>query len=73
MKIETAGNRAADLCRQMLTYAGKSQSVQSRVNLWLLIDEVAKMLKASISQLSWTSGLIFLKYKAILLRSSKLS
>jgi PAS domain S-box-containing protein len=50
MKIETAGNRAADLCRQMLTYAGKSSLVHAPVNLWLLIDEVTKMLKASINK-----------------------
>jgi PAS domain S-box-containing protein len=49
-QIETAGNRAADLCRQMLTYAGKSQLVQTRVNLWLLIDEVVKMLQAAIKK-----------------------
>ncbi|MFZ4857527.1 MAG: response regulator [Desulfuromonadaceae bacterium] len=46
-QIESAGNRAADLCRQMLTYAGKSPLVQTHVNLWLLVDEVVKMLQAA--------------------------
>jgi len=49
-KIETAGNRAADLCRQMLTYAGKSPMEKMQVNLWLLVDEVVKMLQAAIKK-----------------------
>ncbi len=49
-KIETAGNRAADLCRQMLTYAGKSPMEKTQVNLWLLVDEVVKMLQAAIKK-----------------------
>jgi PAS domain S-box-containing protein len=49
-KIETAGSRATDLCRQMLTYAGKSRMEQTRVNLWLLVDEVVKMLQAAIKK-----------------------
>ena len=49
-QIEAAGNRAADLCRQMLTYAGKSPLVQTQVNLWLLVDEVVKMLQAAIKK-----------------------
>ena len=49
-KIETAGNRATDLCRQMLTYAGKSPMEQTLVNLWLLVDEIVKMLQAAINK-----------------------
>ncbi len=49
-KIEAAGSRAADLCRQMLTYAGKSPVAQTRVNLWLLVDEVVRMLQAAIKK-----------------------
>ncbi|MDD2367180.1 MAG: DUF3365 domain-containing protein [Desulfuromonadaceae bacterium] len=48
--VETAGNRAAELCRQMLTYAGKSPLVQSKVNMWLLVDEVVKMLRSAIKK-----------------------
>ncbi len=48
--IESAGNRAADLCRQMLAYAGQSPQVQTKVNLWLLVDEVVKMLKSAIKK-----------------------
>ena len=50
LKMETAGQRATDLCRQMLTYAGKSPTVQTLVNLWLLVDEVVKMLQAAIKK-----------------------
>jgi len=49
-QIETAGNRAADLCRQMLTYAGKSPLVQTQIDLWPLVDEVVKMLQAAIKK-----------------------
>lgn len=49
-QIESAASRAADLCRQMLAYAGKSQLVQSRVNLWLLVDEIVKMLQSAIKK-----------------------
>ena len=49
-KIETAGNRAKELCRQMLTYAGKSPMEQTQFNLWLLVDEVVKMLQAAIKK-----------------------
>jgi PAS domain S-box-containing protein len=49
-KIEAAGNRAKDLCRQMLSYVGKSPIEQTQVNLWLLMDEVVKMLQAAIKK-----------------------
>lgn len=49
-QIESAANRAADLCRQMLTYAGKSPLVQTHINLWLLVDEVVKMLQSAIKK-----------------------
>ncbi len=49
-QIETAAHRAADLCRQMLTYAGKSPLVQTRVNLLRLVDEMVKMLQFAISK-----------------------
>ena len=49
-QIEAAGRRAADLCRQMLIYAGKSTSELTHVNMWLLVDEVVKMLSAAIKK-----------------------
>jgi two-component system, cell cycle sensor histidine kinase and response regulator CckA len=49
-QIEAAGNRAADLCRQMLTYAGKSPLLQTEFSLWLLVDEVVKMLNSAIKK-----------------------
>lgn len=49
-QVETAANRAADLCQQMLTYAGKSPLVQVRINLVVLVDELVKMLKSVIGK-----------------------
>jgi PAS domain S-box-containing protein len=48
--IEMAARRAADLCQQMLTYAGKSQLAETRVNVWLLVDEVIRMLQSAIKK-----------------------
>lgn len=49
-QIETAGNRAADLCGQMLTYAGKSPLIRTRVNFWLLVNDVVRMLQAAFKK-----------------------
>ena len=49
-EIEKASDRAAALCRQMLAYAGKATLTQTQVNMWLLIDEMINMLKATIPQ-----------------------
>lgn len=46
--IETAGNRAAALCKQMLDYAGQSPQVHERVNLWQLVGDVVTMLQSTI-------------------------
>jgi len=48
--IESAANRAADLCRQMLAYAGKSPLLYVRINLWLLVDEIIRMLQSAIKK-----------------------
>jgi signal transduction histidine kinase/CheY-like chemotaxis protein len=48
--ISKSAGRAADLCRQMLSYAGKSELNQTSVNLWLLIDENVKMLQSAIKK-----------------------
>lgn len=49
-EIEKAAERAAGLCRQMLAYAGKAQSVMTQVNMTVLADEMVKMLESTINQ-----------------------
>lgn len=49
-EIEKASERAAELCRQMLAYAGKAQIVQAEVNIGSLVDETVKMLKRTVPQ-----------------------
>jgi len=50
LQIESAGNRAADLCRQMMSYAGKSPMVQTRINLWQMVDDVVVMLQSAMNK-----------------------
>lgn len=49
-QIEKAAERAAELCRQMLTYAGKSLTVKSSLNIEPLVAETVKMLKSTLPQ-----------------------
>ena len=49
-QIEKAAKRAADLCRQMLSYAGQNMMIQGNINLWLLVDENVKMLRSAIKK-----------------------
>ena len=49
-QIEAAATRAADLCRQMLAYAGKSPMVQVQINLPQLVDETVVMLRPSFKK-----------------------
>jgi len=49
-KIDKATDRAAGLCRQMLTYAGKAQFTSSQINLWMLVDEMVNMLRTTLPQ-----------------------
>ena len=49
-EITTAVRRAADLCRQMLAYAGKSSFALERVGLRELVEEMADLLKTTISK-----------------------
>jgi two-component system cell cycle sensor histidine kinase/response regulator CckA len=49
-EITTAAIRAADLCRQMLAYAGKSSFALERVGLRELVEEMAHLLKTAISK-----------------------
>lgn len=48
--IEQAVERAAELCRQMLSYAGKAQVVESTVDVKILVDEMIKMLRTTINK-----------------------
>jgi CheY-like chemotaxis protein len=49
-EIEKASERAAGLCRQMLAYAGKTQFVESHVDMTALVDDVLHMLKSTLPQ-----------------------
>jgi two-component system, cell cycle sensor histidine kinase and response regulator CckA len=49
-QITTAARRAAELCRQMLAYSGRATFTLERVNLRELIEEMAHLLKTSISK-----------------------
>jgi two-component system, cell cycle sensor histidine kinase and response regulator CckA len=48
--IEDASRRAADLCRQMLAYAGMGRFVMEPINLSVLIQEFIHLLQVSISK-----------------------
>jgi PAS domain S-box-containing protein len=48
--IELAARRAADLCRQMLAYAGKAAFVREAVDLGALVAEMSSMLDVSIAK-----------------------
>ena len=49
-KILTASNRAADLCRQLLAYAGKGSFAIGRLNLNDVVNETARLLELSLSR-----------------------
>jgi signal transduction histidine kinase/CheY-like chemotaxis protein len=49
-EITTAARRAADLCRQMLAYAEKATFALERVGLRDLVEEMADLLKTTISK-----------------------
>ncbi|HVU36649.1 MAG TPA: CHASE domain-containing protein [Opitutaceae bacterium] len=46
--IESAAMRAAELCRQMLAYAGKGRFVVETVNLSALVEDLLPLLRVSI-------------------------
>ena len=48
--VALAGERAADLCRQMLAYAGRTQLARAPVELSALVGEMSSMLEASIAR-----------------------
>lgn len=47
-QIETAAQRAADLTRQMLAYAGKGRFVVQQLNVNAIVEEMTHLLHASI-------------------------
>jgi signal transduction histidine kinase/ActR/RegA family two-component response regulator len=49
-RIETASSRAADLCRQMLAYAGKGRFITAPLDLGALVAEMADLLGATVSK-----------------------
>ncbi|PTY05164.1 hypothetical protein DB347_16980 [Opitutaceae bacterium EW11] len=49
-QIERAATRAAELCQQMLAYAGKGRFVVEPVNLSLLVEDTAKLLDLSVAR-----------------------
>jgi PAS domain S-box-containing protein len=49
-QIEAAARRAADLCRQMLAYAGKGRFVVQNLDLTQLVRETTQLLELSISK-----------------------
>jgi two-component system cell cycle sensor histidine kinase/response regulator CckA len=48
--IETAAQRAADLTKQMLAYAGQAELTVAPLNLNALISEMARLLRVSIGK-----------------------
>ena len=48
--IEHAADRAADLCRRLLTYAGRRRPTQQRVILSAIVEDTLGMLRPSISK-----------------------
>ncbi len=48
--IITGAHRAAELCRQMLAYSGKATFAMEKLNLGELVEEMAHLLKTSISK-----------------------
>jgi PAS domain S-box-containing protein len=49
-EIERAARQAAELCKQMLAYSGKGRFVVEPVDLRRLVEEMAHLLKVSISK-----------------------
>ena len=48
--IETSAMRAADLCQQMLAYAGKGRFHEQRLDLGALITDMLPLLKLSVAK-----------------------
>ena len=51
-EIEKAARQAAELCKQMLAYSGKGRFVTERLSLQQIVEDIAHLLKVSISKRS---------------------
>jgi PAS domain S-box-containing protein len=51
-QIELAAQRAADLCAQMLAYAGRGQFVVAPIDLSVLVQEMATLLTTALSKMA---------------------
>ncbi|MEA3208728.1 MAG: two-component system, cell cycle sensor histidine kinase and response regulator CckA [Chthoniobacter sp.] len=49
-KIQTTGQRAADLCKQMLAYAGKGKTAHAAVEMSALVGETVRLVNLSVSK-----------------------
>jgi PAS domain S-box-containing protein len=49
-QIEKAAIRAAELCKEMLAYSGRSQFVAARLDLSALVEDTTQLLQVSISK-----------------------
>jgi PAS domain S-box-containing protein len=49
-EVERAVERAAELCRQMLAYAGKTKFVRTRIDLVVLMEGMVRMLRSTLGQ-----------------------
>ena len=49
-QIEKAAVRAAELCKEMLAYSGRSQLAATRVDLTMLVEDTTQLLQVSISK-----------------------
>jgi PAS domain S-box-containing protein len=49
-QIEKSSQRAAELCRQMLAYAGKGRFVVQNLDVTMLVEEITHLLQLSISK-----------------------
>ena len=49
-KIQTTGQRAADLCNQMLAYAGKGRTAHAAVDMSALVGETVRLVNLSVSK-----------------------
>ena len=50
LQAERAGQRAAELAQQILAYSGKGKVTTQRIDLPVLVDEMAHLLSASVSK-----------------------